>query len=58
MIFQIILVTLFYTQVMEQELLKYPVVKSSSFLFFTPFLFDIISPFLDWTYFVKTELEI
>ena len=42
----------------QEMLLKYPVVKSGSFLFFTPFLFDIISPFLDWTYFVKTELEI
>jgi len=42
----------------QEMILKYPVVKSGSFLFFTPFLFDIISPFLDWTYFVKTELEL
>lgn len=36
----------------------YPAMEAGRFMLFAPAVFEIISPFLDWTYFVKTELEI
>ncbi|WP_150105938.1 hypothetical protein [Rubinisphaera brasiliensis] len=36
----------------------YPAMTTGRFTLFAPAVFEIISPFLDWDYFVKTELEI